>query len=99
MLAHVSTIRSEISSGCFILAVLLLIPIPFVVFRSLETIKGNPVIELNITIIAAALLCFLTTVPPFLISTSFELPSPSTTRASQCTICEFYRVTVRAVAM
>ena len=47
--------------ACFILAVLLLIPIPFVVFRSLATIKGNPAIELNITIIAVALLCFLTT--------------------------------------
>ena len=44
--------------ACFILAVLLLIPVPFVVFRSLATIKGNPAIELNITIIAVALLFF-----------------------------------------
>ena len=44
--------RSVVGSrrACFILTVLLLIPIPFVVFRSLATIKGNPAIELNITI-------------------------------------------------
>ena len=55
--------RSVVDSRrrCFILAVLPLIPTRFVVFRSLETIKGNPAFELNISIIAAALLCFLTT--------------------------------------
>ena len=55
--------RSLITSrrGYFIVIVLLLIPIPVAVFRSLETIKGNSALELNITIIAVAMFCFLTT--------------------------------------
>ena len=47
--------------GYFIVFVLLIIPIPVVVSRTIETVKGNPAFEFNITIIAAALFCLLTT--------------------------------------
>ena len=55
--------RSLVNSrrGCLIVFVLLLMPIPVVVFRSLETIKGNPALEFNITIIAVSLFCLVTT--------------------------------------
>lgn len=57
------TKRSLVTSPCgyFIVIVLLAIPIPVVVFRAIETIKGNPAFEFNVTIIAAALLCLSTT--------------------------------------
>lgn len=57
------TQRSLVTSNHepFVVVVLLIIPIPVVVLRAIETINGNPAFEFNITIIVSVLLCLLIT--------------------------------------
>ena len=47
--------------GCLTVAVVLLIPIPLVVFKTVTIIKGTSHRQVNITLAAGMLLCYLTT--------------------------------------
>ena len=90
MVTHVSTISSAFSSCMFHLNCVTAYPDSLCSFSFTSNYKRKSAIELNITIIAVALLCFLTTSFSYFHVLRVIRRHQQQVQASQCTIWEFW---------